>query len=375
VEIGCKSTKIPCVESNRKKIRNSPLQKILKRTQKGITMRSNKGGNFGHIAPNEIEEIDVESPQSVVTPNSPLPTPTSKNGRSWIFHVCAILIFCGFSGGIGYASYDSQRAPQLAAFRTQLLGTTSHLQLAVQSTFAQYFSTSKVLGLLFSYAAKYGYGGGAPPFMTLPGFQNITGELMKLSGNIRSVSWVPLVDTTDPTLRPAWESWVKQQTATETAGYAASNFIAINTTAYKFGIYNKTSATTRKRAGSFIPGGDPRFAHWLFPIAQIAPLAGNAGAVLLELHQFVGTRFRTIEKLLAAGYGGGAAFLDVLQLVIDSHYRPSSAIYRGVYTIGPTPILIGIASLTFSFDQVFANALPGITLSSHSTKICPLITL
>ena len=321
-----------------------------------------KGNNFGLIAPNEVEEIDVEASRGAINsdPHPPPPTSSTKKGRYWIIHVCVILIFCGFSGGIGYASYDSQRAPQLAAFHTQFLGTTSQLQISMQSTFTQYFSASKLLGLLISYAAKYGYGGGAPPFISVPGYQNITGQLLQMSGNIRTLAWGPLVDTTDPTTRPAWESWAKQNLASVTAGYSASssNFKAVNTTVYKFGIYNKTSATTRKTAGSFIPGGDPRFSRWLFPIWQINPLTGNAGAVLLELHQFVGTRFRTIEKLLEAGYGGGAAFTDVIQLIGDASFRPSTAFFSGVYSIGPTPSLLGIAALTFSFDQVFANALP-----------------
>ena len=315
-------------------------------------MRENKV-NYG------LNEADIESSQrdDVIMRDPPPPQTSTNQGKIWTFHVCMIMIFAGFSGGVGYACFNSQRTPELAAFHLQLSGVTSQLQISVQSTFTQYFSASKLFGLLFVYAAKYGYGGGAPPFMTVPGLQNITSQLLQMSGNIRSLSWLPLVDTTDPTLRPAWESWAKQNFVLQTAGYGVKNFAIVNTTAYKFGIYNKTSLTTRVRAGSFIPGGDPRFSHWLFPIWQIAPLNGNAGAMFLEPHQFVGTRFHTIEKLLNAGYGGGAAFTDVVQLVIDPSFRPSTTFFAGVYSIAPKPVLLGLTSLALSFDQVFDNVL------------------
>ena len=318
-------------------------------------MRTNKS-NSGLIAPNEVDDLDIESSRGVINSDPPT-TPTTK-GKFWIFHVCVILMFCGFSGGIGYACYDSQRAPQVASFQTQWLGTTSQLQTSTQHTFTQYFSVSKLVGLLVSFSAKRACGGGVPPFMNVPGFQNLSAQLLQSSGNIRSLAWLPLVDTTDPTLRPKWESWAKQNLASQFVGYAASNFLAVNTTAYKFGIYNKTSETTRKRAGSIIPGGDPRFARWLFPIWQVAPLSTNAGAMFLEPHQFVGTRFQTIEKLLAAGYGGGGAFTDIIQLIVDPTFRPSTALYVGVYSIAPTPILLGLTTLTLSFDQIFNEALP-----------------
>ena len=88
----------------------------------------------------------------------------------------------------------------------------------------------------------------------------------------------------------------------------------MNATIFKYGIYNNTNHG-KARAGNVIPGGDPRFAHWLFPAWQRAPLATTSSSVFLENHETVGTRMQTIEKVLAAGRGGSAgAFTDNTQL-------------------------------------------------------------
>ena len=83
----------------------------------------------------------------------------------------------------------------------------------------------------------------------------------------------------------------------------------MNTTAYKYGIYNKTSPTTKAPAGNVVPGGDPRFDHWLFPVWQQAPLATTVSSVFLEPHQWSGTRLQTIDKILA---GKGFQLYEIL---------------------------------------------------------------
>lgn len=121
-------------------------------------------------------------------------------------------------------------------------------------------------------------------------------------GTLRGIGWYPLLDTTNTSTRPAWEAWAKQNIITQTMNLPfpdsqiAFNFM--NNTAYKYGIYNKTSATTRARDGDVI-GGDPRFARWIFPAWQVAPLAISTSAFLLDGHSFLGTRHDTIQKILA----------------------------------------------------------------------------
>ena len=72
--------------------------------------------------------------------------------------------------------------------------------------------------------------------------------------------------------------------------------------AYRYGIFTKSSFKTSVRVSDTIPGGDSRFQRMLFPIWQIAPLEpGSATVVFLDPHSWAGTRFETIEKILAAG--------------------------------------------------------------------------
>ena len=92
-------------------------------------------------------------------------------------------------------------APEFAVFQTQLNSCFDQLQNSVSTGLGQTFAASRMMQHLYGYASKYGYGtslGQAPPFFTLPGFQDYATELSTLAGgNLRSVGWAPLVDTTN----------------------------------------------------------------------------------------------------------------------------------------------------------------------------------
>ena len=133
-----------------------------------------------------------------------------------------------------------------------------------------------------------------------------------------------------------------------------------------------------------ISGGDPRFSHWLFPLWQggsLTPPAVGAIVIFLDAHSWPGTRFQTVEKILAAGnrytflipsmhhidhlfaillhtitgYGGGGAFTDVVQLGGDVNFRPSTNFYSVVYSNSAKPRVLGITNLFFSWDSLLVN--------------------
>ena len=148
--------------------------------------------------------------------------------------------------------------------------------------------------------------GQIPPYFTLPGFQDYATDILTL-GVFRNINWYPLVDTSDNRTRPKWEAWVKdsKNIAEQTYGQPGnvSTFTTINSTSYLYGgIFNLTGHG-RVKAGDVIAGADPRFAHFLFPDWQVAPLVNGPAPLFIEPHQFVGTRMQTIEKVLAAGKG------------------------------------------------------------------------
>ena len=138
-----------------------------------------------------------------------------------------------------------------------------------------------------------------------------------------------------------------------------STFNTINSTAHLYGgIFNLTGHG-RLKAGNVIPGADARFARWLFPDWQVAPLVNGPAPLFIEPHQFVGTRMQTIEKVLAAGYGSAGAFTDILQSGLDVAPRPSTNYYQAVYSLSSsTPKVLGLTSFLLSWDTLLQNALP-----------------
>ena len=176
--------------------------------------------------------------------------------QNWVKHGLFVFLFCCIAVGVGVGTYYGTYATQFIAFQTQFQSSSTQLQFSIQAGLIQKCAASRLIGKLFRQAATLGCGttpGEAPPYMTLPGFQGYVDEISLLAGNPRAIEWAPLVDTTNPATRSAWEAWAKKNIALQTAGYDASIFKIINTTAYEYGICNKTSATTKARAGNVIP--------------------------------------------------------------------------------------------------------------------------
>ena len=319
---------------------------------------------MNYILKPDVENNISENPLSKTKLPTTVPVPVIT--FNMIKTVLMFLIMCVISGGIGFATFCAQHASQLAMLQTAVDSSFFQLQTSIEHELRLKFAASRLVSKLFGHATKLGYGttyGQQLPAFTLPGFQDISTEILSLAGNLRGMAWYTLVDTTNNTTRSKWEAWAKKNILSQTQEYGLAGnvtiFNKINATAYKYGIWNLTSHGA-VRAGDVIPGGDPRYKHWLFPLWQASPLTGPGvpGAVFIEEHGFVGTRMQTIEKVLAAGYGSNGIFTDVVQLSIDPLYRPASLFFVPVYSISPNPKVIGLVGMNFEWDTVFLNALP-----------------
>ena len=135
------------------------------------------------------------------TSNANNSTATKKrkfSSMEWIVYSCIFLFICGISSGVGVATYNVAHSPQNVLFQVQFNSATTQLQNSIQAGLKQKFAGSSLLGKMFSYAAKYGYGttyGQVPPFFTLPGFQDYATDIITL-GVFRNINWYPLVGTT-----------------------------------------------------------------------------------------------------------------------------------------------------------------------------------
>ena len=265
------------------------------------------------------KEQDIERGVIASPKESPAMNHDRSKKRIWI-HVFVIMVSCALAAGAGVAFFASQRANQLVTFQTQFDSSVVLLGNSITLGFEQKFAVSRLLSKMYQHGDKHGYGevfGQHPPFFSLPGLQGYFPELATLGGHIRTMNWNPMVDASNTSLRSKWEEWAKKNIATQTYGLSnnQSLFATINSTAYKYGIYNKTNGH-QKRAGNVITQGDPRFSSWLFPLWQESPLdSTTAPAVFLEPHSFLGSRLKTIDKILAVGSTGkGNALTDIVQL-------------------------------------------------------------
>ena len=105
-----------------------------------------------------------------------------------IKNALTFFVLCGLSAGIGFATFSTQRQSQLIVFQNAVDSSVLQLQFTVQAALSQKFAASRLVGKLFGHATKLGYGttyGQELPTFTLPGYQDITTEILTLAGNLR----------------------------------------------------------------------------------------------------------------------------------------------------------------------------------------------
>lgn len=263
--------------------------------------------------------------------------------------ISVFLIMCCLAAALGAASFKLLRDIEISNFNSSFKSLVTQLGTSIQVGLGNKFVAARLLETIYQAAVQNGYAGKLP-YLTLPGYEKIAGEIIKLA-SLRALSWNPLVNATT---RAPYEAWAKKAIFQQTN--ITSIIKTVNTTAYTYGVYNRTLSGGKIRTKTIISGGDPRYNTWLFPCWQIAPLISNAGAVWHDPHASLGSRYETIEKALKADGGGGVT--DIIQLLQDSFYRPSSILYTPVFSLPPHRAVIGFSAAVFTWDQILQNALP-----------------
>ena len=163
-------------------------------------------------------------------PSTSLSYHISKKRKEYFYiHGLVFVFICCLAAAGGVATFFGQRALELAVFKTAFDGTIQQLPNTVQIGLSQKFAASRLLNKLYTFSVENGCGttkGQSPPFFTLPGLQNYSLEFKTLGGSLRGVEWHPFVDNNT---RPAWESWAKQNIASQTVG-SPGFFKTINAT-------------------------------------------------------------------------------------------------------------------------------------------------
>ena len=113
------------------------------------------------------------------------------------------------------------------------------------------------------------------------------------------------------------------------------------------GIYSKTSAGVAIKNPGYL--ANSKFPKVMTPVWQIAPIASNAKAVMYDVHTTPQSRTDVIDNIISTKKPG---FTDILQLVQDSYYRPSTILYGPIQSLENGNPVVGTIGIILSWDQV-----------------------
>jgi hypothetical protein len=197
--------------------------------------------------------------------------------------------------GFGAASYVALRNIEIKNFEDQYDSSAAQIAKTIYNSLEDKYTAGSMANHIYGYAIQNGYVG-TMPNVTLPGFEDIFGDLIKLA-SLRGCDFDPLVTTDN---RKAWEAYAAENVGLLEGPDALWNRSASGYTGWLVsdGIYNKT------KAGFAYDMGYNEWAErpeWLFPVWQIAPIEEEHYAVMHNPYSMNKKRAQLYDKMFNTG--------------------------------------------------------------------------
>ena len=193
------------------------------------------------------------------------------------------------------------------------------------------------------------------PNITLPGFEEIMTAVLPLA-LLRTMEFAPLVKADQ---QHSWEQYAKTHVSdlrgpsSLTTRSKPSNWLVAD------GIFQFTPDNSGKvKTSSYFP--DSAYPDWLFPLWQVAPIANNAGVVMLEIHnqnrnaQLIDGLIRQTLLDPSTVHNGVTEPFQIFQ--DGTTQRPSTVMYSPAASVSGE--VFGMNALVFTWDEMFQNVIP-----------------
>ena len=259
------------------------------------------------------------------------------------------LILIGLATGLGSSSFLLLHYRETATFHGEFSSATIQTSHKLFGSLSKIYIAANLLNEM--YQAELGVDQGALlPNFTLPHFQGLVSNTNKLC-NARVTSFSPLITNNT---RASWESYATSHVgllngpSSLTVSTNGSRIVADGI----FQVVKVNNTLVKVKAAQHTPGSE--YPNYLFPIWEISPIVNNAIAVMYDPHSDP-TRMIAIDKVVSTLSG---ASTDVVELVVDKEYKPSTILYFPVTNNDIVPKLVGLLGIAFSWDEIFADVLP-----------------
>ena len=267
------------------------------------------------------------------------------------------LLFCSrysllllVTGVLGFVTFYAFQREEIRVFEQQFVSSVKLLQQNINKSFLNTLRSAEEMSIIESSGSNLS---NHWPNATLLDFQRINEYRIEL-GNYRAIAIYHLVDKSQLRGFEAYASYMVYENLIEGASILLKKSYPISR-----GVYVKAAN------GTFIPDDGSNngnlFPNTLAVVWEISPLT-RVGAVLHNAMSDPMKR-QAIEFVLQTG---SATVSDVVQLVSDPSYRPSSQFYAPVYDPSNSSTIVAVCVYSFSWDTflvgVLADYIVGITV-------------
>jgi hypothetical protein len=293
---------------------------------------------------------------------SPISTNENENdGFSFIFwlRLALTITLVSLIAGFGAGTYIKLKSNEVSIFTDAFQSIANQISAHISTSMENKKNTAHLARSMYRTAINTG--ALTAPNMTLPGYEEIMTTVLPFA-KLRSIQFAPMVRTDQAS---SWEHYARTHVAdlhgpaSLTQRSSAADWLVADGI-FQFGpdhIHTVKTPTT-------FP--DSAYPHWLFPLWQVAPVADNAGVLMLEVHdqnrnhQLIDGLLQQTQRDPAAVHSG---ITEPFQLFQDgtaaTNLRPSTVMYTP--SAHPNGDIFGLLSFVFTWDDVFHNLLDSNT--------------
>ena len=281
-------------------------------------------------------------------------TTSKPSRRNFYILPCTIfLILLVGASTVGYFTYSRLSGSEQVNFKATYTAAVNDMESKVQQNFIKKRVASDLANSIYTAAIQNGYAGTLPN-ATLPGFDNIMGNVGTLSG-LSAISFSPLVTNVT---RHQWEEY-----ATINADFVdrpfTYNLPPGGSWSVPKGIANCSTYPPLYNTGHI--AGSPN-SNWLFPFWQIVTklLLPYESSLMFDPRSspVVSTKEAIDHVILSKS----CVLTDILtgyRVTVDDIPRPSSVIFSPIIGLGDAKPIVGLITSQFFWEDVFQPSMLG----------------
>jgi signal transduction histidine kinase len=307
--------------------------------------------------------MKVASGSDKYTSNDTASQPSRRN--FYILPCTIFLILLVGASTVGYFTYSRLSGSEQINFQATYAAAVHDIETKLQDNFSKKKVASALANSIFTAAIQNGYAGTLPN-ATLPGFDDIMGNVGMLSG-LSAISFSPLVTNVT---RHQWEAYatINADLLDRPTNY---NLPPGGSWSVSMGIANCSTHPPFYNAGHV--AGSPN-SNWLFPFWQIVSklLLPYESSIMFDPRSspIVSSKAAIDHVILHKS----CVLTDIVtgyRVTLDDLPRPSSVIYSPIIGLGDAKPLVGLITSQFFWEDVFQPSMLGnvycvVTTPTHT---------